>query len=364
MKLQRTIFSGFRNHTSLLFEPSEGVTIIYGANGSGKTSLLEGIHYGALTKGLLGAPDSECLSFDTEAFTLDSHFLSDSNIPIHVLVTYQLEGEKQVIVDRQEVKPFSSHIGRIPTITFSPYEISLVSGPPAERRRFLDSAISQLDHRYLDRLITYRRILQQRNALLAQLSSGEKSNRNTLPLWTTQLAELSAWLVERRLLFLTSFSPYFQHYYRYIIKGEEPSINYRCTSCPLHGNTTFQELYQLFLQRYSDIEAQEIQRGQTLFGAHRDDVLFFLNEKEIKRYASQGQLRSFLIALKISQAHLFADHLHEQPMCLFDDLFSELDGGRIEQILALLKECGQTIITAVEPRYTEGITLCDIQALR
>jgi DNA replication and repair protein RecF len=149
-----------------------------------------------------------------------------------------------------------------------------------------------------------------------------------------------------------------------MIKGEEPLINYRCTSCPLHGNTTFQELYQLFLQRYSDIEAQEIQRGQTLFGAHRDDVLFFLNEKEIKRYASQGQLRSFLIALKISQAHLFADHLHEQPMCLFDDLFSELDGGRIEQILALLKECGQTIITAVEPRYTEGITLCDIQALR
>ncbi len=149
MRLQCINYENFRNHRLLTFEPGDGITLIHGPNGSGKTSILDGIHYCALTKGLISANDSECLCFSTDYFILNGKFTSSTENNTNVKVLYKKEKEKQVIVNNSEIKPFSRHIGRIPCITFSPSEIVIVNGAPAERRRFIDNAISQTDRRYL-----------------------------------------------------------------------------------------------------------------------------------------------------------------------------------------------------------------------
>jgi DNA replication and repair protein RecF len=188
LRLQRITYENFRNHRLLSFEPSSGINLLYGPNGSGKTSILEGIHFCALTKGFVSAADHECLTFAQDYFLLNSVFYDENQSDISVKISYTKEKEKQIVVNNSEIKPFSRHIGRVPCITFSPQEIVIVSGAPSERRRFIDNALSQTDRRYLDDLIAYRRVLHQRNALLVQLYQQNMYHNDMLSLWTEQLS--------------------------------------------------------------------------------------------------------------------------------------------------------------------------------
>ena len=330
--------------------PDDGISVIYGSNGSGKTSLLEGIHYCALTKGFAGSLDSECVMFSSDYFLLNSTFIADSGRSSAIKVTYTRGQEKQIIVDHNEIKPFSRHIGHIPCITFSPAEIVIVNGSPSERRRFLDSAISQTDRTYLDNLLAYRRVLEQRNAFLAQCSYNRISDKQMLYVWTEQLARLAAYIVSARIRFVDAFFDRFRELFSQLSVVEEPRITYRCSLGTIIHDCSCDYLFNLFLDKYSETEKTEIFRAQTLTGPHRDDLLFFLNDREIKKYASQGQLRTFLITLKLAQYCFFLDTLHEKPVCLLDDIFSELDASRVADIFMLLQTCGQSIITSVESR--------------
>ncbi len=348
----------------LTFEPVDGITVIYGKNGSGKTSLLEGVHFCALTKGLGGALDSECLSFSSDYFLLDGSFRSDHDAPVTVKVIYKKEKEKQIIVNNSEVKPFSQHIGRIPCITFSPAEMVIVNGSPAERRRFIDNAISQTNRQYLDDLLAYRRVLLQRNALLVQLSDKKSVHRAMLSLWTEQLSMHAASIVSGRVQFITAFNERFRKLYSHFSVDEEPGISYRCSLGIIKNESSTELLTSLFLAKFQQTERQEIFRAQTLTGPHRDDLSFFLNDKEIKKYASQGQLRTFLIGLKLTQHQLFFELLGEKPVCLLDDIFSELDASRIAALFTLLETFGQTMITSTEKKGQGEVTSLSIESLK
>lgn len=363
MRLQRIHYENFRNHRLLTFEPGEGITLLYGANASGKTSILEGIHYCALTKGFISATDSECLSFLADYFLLDSSFLSEQENPASIKIIYKREKEKQLIVNNSEIKPFSRHIGRVPCITFSPAELVIVHGAPAERRRFIDNAISQTDRRYLDDLLAYRRVLQQRNALLGQLYAKITDKKEMLSLWTENISRLAASIVYARLQFLGAFISLFHPLYRQLSNEEHPLITYRCSLGKISNETPVDELYIRYLARFEATERDEILRGQTMTGPHRDDLLFFLNEKEIKKYASQGQLRTFLISLKLSQHRLYYETLGTKPICLLDDIFSELDETRVTDIFRMLETCGQTIITSAEKKVQQHVTTISIESL-
>jgi len=364
LRLQRIKYENFRNHPLLSFEPSDGINLLYGPNGSGKTSMLEGIHFCALTKGFVSATDSECLAFSTDYFVLDSSFYDESDTVVTVKVTYTKEREKQIIVNNSEIKPFSRHIGRVPCITFSPHEMVIVNGAPVERRRFIDAAISQLDRRYLDDLLSYRRVLNQRNALLSQLNAMNQVHSDMLSLWTENLSRLAASIVHTRLHFAEDFFDQFKKIYRQLSITEEPCISYRCSAGKISQKSSIEFLYSLFLAKFYETEKYEILRAQTMTGPHRDDLVFSLNDKEIKKYASQGQMRTFLICLKLAQHQFFFDTLGEKPICLLDDMFSELDASRTADILSILETCGQSIITSAELREHSNMTIHSINALK
>jgi DNA replication and repair protein RecF len=348
----------------LTFNPTDGINVIYGLNGSGKTSLLDGIHYCALTRGFVSAADSEYLSFLSDFFLLESNFVTEVESSISVKITYTKEREKQIIVNNCDIKSYSTHIGRIPCITFSPPEIIIVNGAPSERRRFIDSAICQINKRYLDDLIAYRRVLHQRNALLLQLRDNRSPHPEMLSLWTENISRLAASIVHTRVLFIVAFLVRFRELYRQLSINEYPSINYRSSIGKIRSDTSREALYALFLLKYKETESQEIFRGQTLTGPHRDDLVFFINEKEIKKYASQGQLRTFLIGLKLSQHRFYYDTLGEKPLCLLDDIFSELDASRIAEIFNILETCGQTIITSAEQKGQGNVNIISLESLK
>ena len=364
MRLQCLQYKNFRNHRLLKFDPNDGITIIYGNNGSGKTSLLEGIHYCALTKGMVGATDSECLSFLEDYFLLEGSFLSDREAHTTVKISYKKEKEKQIIVNNSEVKPYSRHIGRIPCITFSPSEMVIVNGSPTERRRFIDNAISQTNRKYLDDLLAYRRVLMQRNAMLVQLSHKNSANKEMLSSWTEQLSKLASSIVYARVQFIDAFVRQFRELYSQFSVNEHPGITYRSSLGTISSESSLDLLYSSFLEKFEHIERQEIFRAQTLIGPHRDDLLFLLNDKEIKKYASQGQLRTFLIGLKFTQHQFYFQILGENPICLLDDIFSELDALRVDDIFTLLETFGQTFITSTERKGKSNVTALDIESLR
>jgi len=364
LRLQRISYENFRNHRFLTFKPSAGITLLYGPNGSGKTSLLEGIHFCALTKGFLSTTDNESLSFSKDYFVLDSCFYDENENSLTVKISYTKEKEKQIIVNNSEIKPFSRHIGTIPCITFFPQEIVIVNGAPAERRRFIDNAICQTDRRYLDDLLAYRRVLHQRNALLSQLYDKKLVHDDTLSLWTENLSRLAASIVHTRIQFIDAFFYQFKELYARLSYHEHPQITYRCSLGKIKDKSSVDELYSLFLAKFEETEKQEILRAQTMTGPHRDDLHFLMNEKEIKKYASQGQMRTFLIALKLSLHRFFYEILGEKPLCLLDDVFSELDATRTADIFNILDTFGQSIITSAENKQHPNMTALSMEYLK
>ena len=362
MRLKSITYENFRNHRFLRFDPSSGINLLHGPNGSGKTSILEGIHFCALTKGFVGATDNDSLSFSKDYFILNSIFCDDKESDINVKITFTKEKEKQIIVNHSEIKPFSQHIGRVPCITFSPQEIFIVNGAPAERRRFIDNTISQTDRRYLDDLLAYRRVLLQRNAVLMHMNEHSEVHSEMLSLWTEQLTKLAASLIYARTKFLSLFLYQFKEVYARLMINEDPSILYRCSAGKISEDPSLEEVYSLITNKFQQITKQEIARTQTLIGPHRDDLLFLLNEKEIKKYASQGQMRTFLICLKLSQHRFFSEIIGEKPISLLDDVFSELDEKRAEDILRILETYGQTIITSAVKKEHSNMTARSIES--
>lgn len=360
MRLESIRIVNFRNHRLLEFSPTPGVTVIHGNNGSGKTSILEAIHYCSLTRGFAGSNDRECLRFDENDFSIDAVFRDCSGDPVQVRVCYGQGGEKQVIVNSQELSSFSRHIGTIPCVTFTPQELSIVSGAPSERRRFIDSALCQHDRGYMSELLQYRRVLQQRNALLAGFD-GRPSSDAGLDIWTSQLARHSASIILSRLRFIRKYEPIFIGIHSRLPEGRIPSMLYQCSLGDVDMADEMEVVVRSFIDRYAQIRRVEIQRKQTLAGPHRDDLTLLAEGRDIRKYASQGQQRSYLAAMKIALHHYLAEMVGETPIMLLDDLFSELDASVSDSILSEVEASGQVMITATAPKNGMSIAHFSIE---
>jgi DNA replication and repair protein RecF len=354
LRLESIRIANFRNHSLLEFEPGPSITVIHGRNGTGKTSLLEAVHFCALTRGFAGNADRECLSFGSDHFSIKARFISDRNSTTEVRVFYTAEKEKQVFVNEQEITSYSRHIGTIPCVTFTPHELAIVTGSPSDRRKFMDSAICQHDRRYLADLIQYRRVLQQRNALLAG-SFDSSSSIDGLEIWTEQLSALAASIILVRREFLARFSIIFREIYSWFPDGQVPAIEYRSSIGDIDAGIGIDELATLINERYSKLRRQEIQRCQTLAGPHRDDILFFNDTHEVRKFASQGQQRGYLVAMKIALHRYLYEVLGEMPVTLLDDLFSELDDAVEMRITESLGTCGQVLVTSTEMKSGNGV---------
>lgn len=349
MRLDSIRIQNFRNHRLLEFEPGRSVTNIYGNNGSGKTSILESVHYCALTKSFNGTSDRDCLKFGEEMFSLRSVFVSDQEKKTNVFVAFSSQKEKRILVNDQELQVFSAHIGTIPCVTFTPREMVIITGSPAERRRFADMAICQYDRKYLSDLMQYKRVLQQRNALL---SSAWKNvnNEAALEALTEQIVVSGSEIIHARKRFIEQFGAILQDVYRWMPEGKKASIEYTGAHGSADEQMTKEELRNSIRDIYKSLIKKELERGLTLAGPHRDDLHFFLDGKDIRKYASQGQQRAFLVALKMTMHEYLYQNSGEKPISLLDDLFSELDDNVSAIMIETLSTKGQVIITSTNKK--------------
>ena len=348
MRLRSLRLFSFRAHaeTALAFAP--GVNLIVGPNGAGKTNVLEAIHYLCLSKSFLTAHDAHALRNGCPFFEVEGQFEGEHRADLAVRLVYVPDEGKRIFVNKSPLDRLSEVVGALPIVVFAPGDGALTAGGPDERRRFLDNTLSQARPVYLDDLMKYRRALRQRNALLLAQRRSRSADSGAAEAWTEELVVLGARLMARRRDFVNEFSGYLaEAYARIEAVGEEPSMEYQ-TAVSLDGDPGEAALAEAFRAKLHRLARRERERGRTLAGPHRDELVFRLNDFEVRPYASQGQHRTFGLALKLAKYFYLRETLDETPLLLLDDVFGDLDPHRTEVFLNLFQTdtLGQTIITA------------------
>ena len=357
MRLRSLRLLSFRAHdeTDVTFAP--GVNLIYGPNGSGKTNLLEAIHYLCLSKSFLTSQDTHALRQGCPFFEVEGRFEGEQRPELTARLVYVPEEGKRIFVNKAPLERLSEVVGMLPVVVFSPADGALTAGGPDERRKFLDNTLSQARPVYLDDLLKYRRALKQRNALLfAQRRSRSPVDPASLQAWDEELIGLGARIIERRRRFIHDFDAFLAEAYQSMeAVGERPSITYE-TAVALEEGMTEADIAEAFRQTLRGLARRERERGRTLAGPHRDELVFRLNEFEVRPYASQGQHRTFGMALKLAKYFYLRDRLSETPLLLLDDVFGDLDPHRSDVFLRLLQSdtIGQSLVTAARREPFDG----------
>ena len=341
MQLQTLQLINFKNYAEARVAFDSKVNVLVGKNGSGKTNLLDAIHYLALTKSAVSAADTYCIRHGEQHFFLKGIF--NVQTTTHEVSVSFHAGKKIFREGVNEYQKLSDHIGKYPVVLIAPDDTDLVKEGSESRRKFFDAIISQLDRAYLESLIQYNHALKQRNSLLKMFADTRTFDTAALETYDEMLVSLGTRVFETRRLFLDDFAPVFQRYYNFIVADEQASVIY---SSEL---TTVSFVDGLRQSRSRDSLLQ-----RTTFGVHRDDYQFTLGSGDLKRLGSQGQQKSFVIALKLAQYEIVKKQKGFKPLLLLDDIFDKLDDFRIEKLLELIKndELGQLFITDARPDRT------------
>ena len=352
MYLSTLKLRNFRNHADPFFEFGEGINVLLGDNGQGKTNVIEAISYLCLTKSFHSSADALAVMFGQDLFEIDGVVISGHGGDHRVRVAYQQStGEKVFSINRAHVEPLSSVIGRFPIVISSPEHAPITSGGPVERRKFVDFVISQSSAVYFETLLEYRRVVRHRNRILLDGKFSRHDPGSLLPPWDEQLVKYGSHLMMKRKKFITEFQQYLGSSYHHLAGcDEEPTIEYQPVS-PIAGiedETGFQALLQSELRSKS---FEEKRTGATLVGPHRDEFAFKINGLDLRKFASQGQHKTFLVALKIGEFFYLKERCEETPIMLLDDVFSEIDEHRGKRLLDFVGELSQTFITTTNPRF-------------
>ncbi len=340
MKLNKLTLNNFKNfeHFEAEFHPQ--VNAFTGNNGVGKTNLLDAIYTLAMGKSYFGLTNRQLIRHGQNFFSIKGRFNRD-NDSFDILLKYR-EGEKKSLsVNGKEYPRLSDYIGLVPVVMISPYDRDLISESGETRRRFTDRLIAQYDKDYLNNLIRYTRSLRQRNSLLKYFAANGSFDPDRLDAFDRPLARYAEAIHAKRQQFVQSLAPILSEKYARIAgSGEQPGITYRSAL----NQTAAYELLQKNLERDRLLQ-------YTSDGIHRDDLIFTLNGHPIKKFGSQGQQKSFLIALRLAEADMLFSRKNDAPILLFDDIFDKLDPGRVRQILDYVKHrrFGQVFITDTHP---------------
>lgn len=287
--------------------------------------------------------------FGTDAFKVDADVESDKGVVNCVRVAYVADTERKYFLDNNEVRRSSDVIGMFPIVVLSPGDFALTTGAPSERRKFVDMVLSQVSRSYLEELMEYRRVLKQRNKLLLDGKLTSAIDSNLLSAWTDALIEHGTKVMRKREEFVDDFQSTFTAAYASLVEyGEAPRLKYE-PSFPLNRNSSTRiSTFELFHDVLSRLAKAEQVRGSSLAGPHRDDIGFLLNDVPIREFASQGQHKTFLVALKIAEFHYMTEKLNETPAMLLDDVMTELDYARASKTIHAVSDLGQTFITATD----------------
>ncbi len=344
MILRNLELKNFRLHLYTKLNFSDKKNYIIGGNGQGKTTILEAIYYLCTSKNF-SLYDLETVNFNSNFFQIEGAFQGLTENKIKVMFN-QEEGKKGFFVNSKQVYRTSEIIGKFPIVILTPSDHNITQGTPGDRRKFFDSIISQASQTYLQTLLDYTKTARQRYSLLNQMK--ETGNRNLLEqldAWTEKLVITGTEIINSRIKFLSEFQNYLKNSYRIIMaEDEEPAIEYEC----LNNKADIDELEDSFRQLIKEGIEDEIRRGTNLFGPHRDEYKFKLNNIDLRKYGSQGQHKTFQVMLRFAEYFYLKEKLGNNPIFLMDDVFGELDAYRAGKISEHLEDLGQTFITLTD----------------
>lgn len=345
MWLKRISILNYKNLEQAELSFSRKMNCIIGKNGMGKTNLLDAVYYLSFCKSATNPIDSQNIRHDQDFFVIQGFYETDTQEPEEVYCGLKRKQKKQFKRNKKEYTRLSDHIGFIPLVLVSPADSLLIAGGSEERRRFMDVVISQFDREYLEALIRYNKALMQRNTLL---KSDVEPEEELMVVWEEMMAAAGAVVYQKRKAFIDEFIPVFQSYYAYISQDrEEVSLAYE--SHAAQGD---------LLQLIQESRQRDRIMGYSLKGVHKDDLIMRLSEFPIKREGSQGQNKTYLIALKLAQFE-FLKRTGSQttPLVLLDDIFDKLDASRVEQIVKLVAgdNFGQIFITDTNRDHLDKI---------
>ena len=347
MYLKYLKLTNFKSYEEAEFTFDENVNGIVGKNGSGKTNLLDAIYYLSFCKSYFASQDVFSVRFDSDFFAIHGEFYNrETQNNTQVSCTYK-NGHKSMRANKKEYQRLSAHIGLFPVVMVSPYDSDIINEGSDTRRKFFDTIISQFDAEYLQQLISYRKLLMQRNALLKQFSDTHTFDSSLLQIVDEQMIPLGNFIFTRRQDFIQNISPIFQKHYIQLSDGQEVvEIQYQS------GLLT--STYTEGLQSSSAADAHS---GFTNFGVHKDDFLFLINGQPIKRFGSQGQQKSFSLALRLAQFDYSFERKQIKPILLLDDIFDKLDRARISELLNMVgqEHFGQVFISDTDENRVKQI---------
>ncbi|MBN2571690.1 MAG: DNA replication and repair protein RecF [Ignavibacteriales bacterium] len=344
MNLRFLKLINFRLHKNSFIEFSDNLNYIIGGNGQGKTSILEAIYYISTTKSYIASSDYEAVSFSENFFDIEGTVddLTENKVKLNYNA---LSNKKEINLNDKNIYSAASIIGKFPIVIITQSDYKITLGAPADRRKFIDSIISQASETYLNLLLEYQKTLRQRSSLLNQIKETNNSDLfRQLDVWTETLVNRGTEIVKHRLKFIKSFNDYITACYSKIMNGaEKPIIKYSFNNCEDE-----EKVEPVFVEELDKLREQELRRATNLVGPHRDDFLFYVNDYELKSFGSQGQNKTYQIALKFGQFFFLKDVLGKTPMFLMDDVFGELDSYRANKISEYLNEIGQAFITLTD----------------
>jgi len=329
----------FRNYSTLEASFSPKINCIVGPNGAGKTNILDALHFLAFTKGFRSSQDKQAVKEGDDFFLIQGDIDGDKK-PWSLQCNFVKNKGKKILINRAPLKKASEHIGKVPLIAILPNDTELILGASATRRKFLDMLIAQYSPLYLDHLIQYEKILSHRNALLRQFGEHQFFDPDQLEIWDMQLIPHGRYIFEERQNFLAAFLPIFTAYFHQIVvQHETPEIKYRSQ----FDTNTDAEWREVLATRLQKDRVNQYSTG----GIHRDDLVFTINRQVVKNFGSQGQQKTFVIALKLAQYKLLENRRASHPILLLDDIFDKLDEYRLKRIATLLDTDieGQVFIT-------------------
>ncbi|GAA4797610.1 DNA replication and repair protein RecF [Olivibacter ginsenosidimutans] len=339
----------FKNYeeASLHFLP--GVNAFTGDNGAGKTNLLDALHYLSLCKSYFNPIDVQQIRQDADFFIVQGVFEKDGEDDL-LACSLKRNQKKQFKRNKKDYQRLADHIGAYPLVMISPNDVAIIVEGSEERRKFMDNVISQTDSHYLDDLILYNKYLQSRNSLLKQQAQHKRYDDELLSIYTEQLCEVGEKIYQKRKAFIAPFIEVFNQHYHYLTENKESvELSYESQLV----QSSFQDLLMAALPKDRVLE-------RTTVGVHKDDLAFSIHGMPLKKFGSQGQQKSFLIALKLAQYTFFCQEKGFKPLLLLDDIFDKLDEKRMRKLMQMVSadDFGQIFITdtsteRIEHTFTE-----------
>ena len=342
MRLKKLSLLHFKNIARQELEFCRGVNCLVGDNGAGKTNVMDAIYYLSMCKSSLPMTDTQSIRHGEEGFLVEGQYVSDEEKNERIVCSFTRKGGKVLKRNGKEYERLADHVGLVPAVIVSPADNALISDAAEERRRYLNACISQLDRPYLANVMRYNAVLAERNRLLKM-----QPDETMLAIYDDQLTDYGTKIHAARQAFAERLQPVVAEYYR-ILSGdrEEVELHYKSEL----GERPSDEILRAARQK-------DLVNEYTTSGIHRDDLTLRIGGYPLRKYGSQGQQKSFLIALKLAQYAVVAEACGEKPILLLDDLFDKLDAGRVEQLIRLVSDeaFGQIFITDCNPTRLKSI---------